>query len=812
MKQASGQRALYYLTIITTTVYIVWRLIFTLPIHEGAVAMAAGIALVSSELLGFLEAFQNFRGLSRHNVPEKPQISEAQYPHVDIFIATHNEDETLLQKTVSGCLFLDYPDKSKVHIYLCDDGKRAEIKALAARMGVGYLEPEIPKDAKAGNLNNALANTNSPLVATLDADMIPMHEFLMETVPYFFLTEDKDTGEAIKIGFIQMPQSFYNADLFQFNLFSESRVPNEQDFFFRNINVRRNYANAPIYAGSNTVISREALAAAGGFATGTITEDMATGIKIQSEGYRCYALPIVVANGLAPTDVDSLMKQRERWGRGCVQVMRQIRILTNPKLSRELRLNYLSCLMYWFSFLRRFIYIMSPILYSVFGVRVVVCSLWQLAVFWLPSYLLYNRMLKYVSGNTRSERWNNIIDTIMFPYLIVPIVLELFGVEKKKFSVTEKGSRDDRPAKPLLKAWPHVTLTALSLLGLFLSLSETFRYNTVGNIVIIYWLAYDLYVLVMAIFFMLGRKNFRNADRYFIKEAIAVELPEREVRGVTSDLSETGFSVRFDFPEFLPEGELPIRIETERYASRFQASLIYTSQVGDGWKYSFRITQMDEPQRVQYSQILYDREPSLPRTTAKHLSLFDDLAINIQKRLDDSRTNRRRLPRFEVKQKVKAVILETGAGPGGLAPGPKPSTESGGLEFGPKSGTEPGGLEFGSKTGTEPGSVKAGTETTVFVQDFNYDYVLLNAGDAPPERLRLRLDGNAGISCRRELQKGTDWLYRIESPEAFVYTDEFRSQVFQWLELSAERKSAAAALKKEAQARPADEFFEMEYV
>ena len=80
------------------------------------------------------------------------------------------------------------------------------------------------------------------------------------------------------------PQSFYNPDLFQFNFYSEKRIPNEQDFFFREINVGRNRANAPIYAGSNTLISREALDEVGGIATGTITEDFETGIKIQAKG------------------------------------------------------------------------------------------------------------------------------------------------------------------------------------------------------------------------------------------------------------------------------------------------------------------------------------------------------------------------------------------------------------------------------------------------------------------------------------------------------------------------------------------------
>ena len=51
----------------------------------------------------------------------------------------------------------------------------------------------------------ALSCTFSPpLIATFDADMIPRREFLVKTVPYFFIPEKKmglGTGP---------PQSFYN--------------------------------------------------------------------------------------------------------------------------------------------------------------------------------------------------------------------------------------------------------------------------------------------------------------------------------------------------------------------------------------------------------------------------------------------------------------------------------------------------------------------------------------------------------------------------------------------------------------------------
>ena len=173
----------------------------------------------------------------------------------------------------------------------------------------------------------------------------------MEVVPYFFLPimEKKADGTWVvkpeeeqkncgKIGFIQTPQVFYNADLFQYNLYAEKRVPNEQDYFFREVNLGKNRTNAVLYAGSNTMISREALEGVGGIATGTITEDFETGLRIEALNFRCYAVKKPLAQGLAPITIASLIKQRVRWGRGCIYSLRRIHLLTNPALEPEAEL------------------------------------------------------------------------------------------------------------------------------------------------------------------------------------------------------------------------------------------------------------------------------------------------------------------------------------------------------------------------------------------------------------------------------------------------------------------------------------------
>ncbi|MRI80867.1 glycosyltransferase [Aerococcaceae bacterium DSM 109653] len=149
--------------------------------------------------------------------------------------------------------------------------------------------------------------------------MIPRRHFLMRTLPYFVRDQ--------KIGFIQTPQTFYNPDLFQYNLYSEKSTPNEQDYFYRDVQVMRNRSNSVIYGGTNTILSREALEAAGGFFVGVITEDFATGMMIQAKGYKSFAIDEGLAVGMAPEDLKSLINQRRRWARGCIQTGKKINLL-----------------------------------------------------------------------------------------------------------------------------------------------------------------------------------------------------------------------------------------------------------------------------------------------------------------------------------------------------------------------------------------------------------------------------------------------------------------------------------------------------
>ena len=224
-KKGTKEKVWIVIALISMAVYIGWRLFFTIPDHNvyGWLATICGICLAVSETISMLEGTEHFARLGKKSEPDMPVVPFSWYPDVDILIATHNEETELLYKTVNGCRHMDYPDKSKVHIYICDDGNRPEMAELAKKMRVGYFGLADNKEAKAGNLNHAIGKTTSPWIVTFDSDMIPTHNFLMETVPYIFLPRmkkkkdgsweertEEEKNEKYKIGFIQTPQSFYN--------------------------------------------------------------------------------------------------------------------------------------------------------------------------------------------------------------------------------------------------------------------------------------------------------------------------------------------------------------------------------------------------------------------------------------------------------------------------------------------------------------------------------------------------------------------------------------------------------------------------
>ena len=637
-------RMILVVSSILTLVYLSWRVMYSVPTEYGYLAVAANVILLAVELLGFAETlvlYRNLMGLRKHTLPEIPDEA---YPDVDIFIATYNEPTELLRRTVNGCVHMKYPDPAKVHIWICDDNRRPAMRQLAEEMGVGYFDRPDNKGAKAGNLNNALARTSAPYIVTFDADMIPRSDFLLKTIPYFVDVElrvrELPEKDRVHLGLLQTPQCFYDPDVFQHALYSEKRVPNEQDFFYRTIEPAKTATNSVIYGGSNTVLARKALEDIGGFYTESITEDFATGLLIESHGYISLALPEPLASGQTPHTFREHIKQRTRWGRGVIVTAKKLKIWSRPGLTLGQRINYWSSVVYWYSPVKNLIYILSPLLFAVFALPVFKCSWLELAVFWLPMFIMQDISLIASSSRTISQKWSGIYETSVMPHLLIPILKESVGISLTAFKVTDKSAPGARRKTDLRAMAPFLVLALLSVAGIVRILLIFNRMQAVGLLILLFWIIRNLYFLILAMFLVDGRDSDTEAVRVVDAVPVAVTTEDGVLyEGVTTRMTEHNVTVFLDEGDSLGVGAA-VRITIDNGDHRADLSGVVTGVLEA--RRSLARTQtieiMDFGQdRYKYWELLYDRIPTLPQTLHRDFGIISHLWQNIAHRVARTR-------------------------------------------------------------------------------------------------------------------------------------------------------------------------------
>lgn len=642
---SNKRRFVYFLAIALSVIYLLWRIFFTIPWHSNIFTLIFALLLVISEILsnatGFILIF--FRMLQSKKKMEltiPDYLTTQPLPDIDVIIVTHNESVDLLRKTINAATYMDYPDKKKVHIVVADDGNRPEVLALTKHYHVGYSGMENNKHAKSGNINNTLAKLHSPLFAIFDTDMIPFSTFLRNTVPLFMenfqqLQDDRDHTDPL--GFVQTPQSFYNADIFQFNLFSEKIIPNEQDFFSRDVNILNGSNKRALFTGSNAVFLRQAVDDVGGFPTDTITEDFQLGTMLNMEGYISLATRIPQSSGITPIDIKGVIKQRTRWARGVIQSCRNLHIFTNPNLTMTNRIILLNTYFYWWAFFRRMIYMIAPILYALFKIQVVNANFWILMVIWAPGYFL----LHYVMGDTsgmhdnakiRNERWGEVQETFFAPYLFIPVILESLGIKAKKFKVTSKNATYS--FKDKLYILPYLILWTITLVAII-----KFNYGKYGSEILVgsvitFWLLMHFINLSMCLFISMGRPVYRKSERFIRKVAGTVQSPDsKSHKIITEDVSEGGLAFETtDGPadDIAVGDDVKISIKHKDFDIHLTGKVARISKRDDTSVYSAQVTVPEDENRDHYLQVIYDgANKTLPSVQDTWVTPFDELYMNL---------------------------------------------------------------------------------------------------------------------------------------------------------------------------------------
>jgi cellulose synthase (UDP-forming) len=104
------------------------------------------------------------------------------------------------------------------------------------------------------------------------------------------------------------------------------------------------------------------------FATISVTEDMATAMRLHGLGWASVYHDEILARGLAPDDLRSAFQQRLRWAQGTLQVMLRENPLFVPGLALGQRLMYFMTMFSYLSGWFAPIYLIAPVLYLTFGI------------------------------------------------------------------------------------------------------------------------------------------------------------------------------------------------------------------------------------------------------------------------------------------------------------------------------------------------------------------------------------------------------------------------------------------------------------
>lgn len=615
---------LIIISFLFSTIYVYWRTKYTLSL-DTIPNIIASLFLLCAEYLGYIQQGIFYLLMSHGTDVEKITLNQKENsPTVDVFVATYNEPISVLRRTLTACTYLDYPSQL-LKIYVCDDGDRVEVEQLASELSIVYLRRNEHTHAKAGNLNNAMKQSNGDLILTLDADMVPKSDFLQKTIGYF---------QKRRVAFVQAPQLFFNPDPFQHNLSSTTQVANEQDFFMIEMESAKSHFNATMYVGSNCIFSRTALNSIGGFATGCITEDVATGMLLQAKGYKTFFVKDVLARGLAPESFSEMLHQRERWCRGNLQAFRIWNPIIYSGLSIIQRLLYLSGALYWYFGIQKMIYILAPILFLDFGIHTLNASVFSIMLFWLPQF--YSSMLSFrcIAKGRRTTFWSHIYETAMAPSLANSALQETFYLKKLGFRVTKKGLTNQSIQIVWSTFLSHTILLIATIIGLLLpiirgqSISPLYWIND-------FWTLYNLIGIIMSIYVSIELPRPRRSERFKIKIPIKLHTNDYVYKGMSIDISEkgarvelyerlTGISSKLSLSIKGVDELIPVQQVQALISDKFEVRLIWDSLPFQQYRQIIKLL-YDQPENIM-NQFRNHRTSgtlfTLLRSTKAHYKIF----------------------------------------------------------------------------------------------------------------------------------------------------------------------------------------------
>ncbi len=259
---------------------------------------------------GYIYIMRMYRTDGHHTVLE--------YPIVTVMVPAHNES-IVLKKTMEALIKFDYP-KDRYEIIVVNDNSTDDsaqvLKTIqhnnpSAKIIVINTDPVVGGKGKSNALNIALSVASGSVIAIYDADNTPEKQALKILVEN--LMSDDKLGAVIgkfrtRNKYASLLTRFVNIETLAYQCMNQAG----RYFFFKLCTI----------PGTNYVIRRELIDQMGGWDVNALAEDTEISFRLYRMGYYIKFIPQAVTWEQEPQKLKQWFKQRTRWVKGNLYVLK----------------------------------------------------------------------------------------------------------------------------------------------------------------------------------------------------------------------------------------------------------------------------------------------------------------------------------------------------------------------------------------------------------------------------------------------------------------------------------------------------------
>ncbi|MTK06504.1 MAG: glycosyltransferase family 2 protein [Hungatella sp.] len=259
---------------------------------------------------GYIYIMRMYRTDGHHTVLE--------YPIVTVMVPAHNES-IVLKKTMEALIKFDYP-KDRYEIIVVNDNsgddsaqvlKTIQHNNPSAKIIVINTDRVVGGKGKSNALNIALSVASGSVIAIYDADNTPEKQALKILVEN--LMSDDKLGAVIgkfrtRNKYASLLTRFVNIETLAYQCMNQAG----RYFFFKLCTI----------PGTNYVIRRELIDQMGGWDVNALAEDTEISFRLYRMGYYIKFIPQAVTWEQEPQKLKQWFKQRTRWVKGNLYVLK----------------------------------------------------------------------------------------------------------------------------------------------------------------------------------------------------------------------------------------------------------------------------------------------------------------------------------------------------------------------------------------------------------------------------------------------------------------------------------------------------------